>query len=82
MIKAVLEAENISQGSIDSDIKTNQVSSATQKFYKIDAGTSLDKMKQIVIKAYEQGNIIWIDEINCCIDNSDLEKILNATLTG
>ena len=39
-------------------------------------------MKQIIIKAYEQGNIVWIDEINSCIDNSDLEKILNATLTG
>ena len=86
MIRAALEAENILQGSVDSDITIDQTSDQTssthQKFYKIEAGTSPDKMKQIIIKAYEQGNIVWIDEINSCIDNSDLEKTLNAVLTG
>jgi hypothetical protein len=50
-------------------------------FYKIDANLPLDKKKQIIIKAFEEGNIVWIDEINSCIDDG-LEKILNAALTG
>ena len=31
--------------------------------------------------AFEEGNVVWIDELNSCIDDG-LEKILNAVLTG
>ncbi|MBP7709806.1 MAG: AAA family ATPase [Rickettsiales bacterium] len=52
-----------------------------QRYYKIDANLPLDKKREIIVKAFEQGNIVWIDEINSCIDDG-LEKILNAALTG
>ncbi len=52
-----------------------------QRFYKIDANLPLDQKRQIIEKAFENGDVIWIDEINSCIDDG-LEKILNAALTG
>lgn len=50
-------------------------------YYKIDANLPLEKKKEIIIKAFEEGNVVWIDEINSCVDDG-LEKILNAVLTG
>ncbi len=49
--------------------------------YKIDASLSLKKKKEIILKAFSEGNIVWIDELNSCIDDG-LEKVLNAVLTG
>lgn len=50
-------------------------------YYKIDASLSLADKKKIIIRAFDEGNAIWIDELNSCIDDG-LEKILNAVLTG
>jgi len=79
MIRAILEDEEISEATIGQDEEINK---SQRKYYKIDAGNSTSEIKQAIIKAYEEGNIVWIDEINSCIDNGDLEKILNAALTG
>lgn len=49
--------------------------------YKIDAALPLSKKKEIIIKAFNEGNLVWIDELNTCIDDG-LEKILNAAMTG
>jgi hypothetical protein len=60
-----------------------QAAAAPQKqgFYKIEAAMPLEQKKAIIIKAFEDGDIIWIDELNSCVDEG-LEKILNAALTG
>ena len=79
MIRAILEEEEISEATIGQDEEINK---SQRKYYKIDAGAPTDQIKKTIIKAYEEGNIVWIDEINSCIDNGDLEKILNAALTG
>jgi len=49
--------------------------------YKIDASLSLESKKNILLRAFKEGNAVWIDEINGCIDDG-LEKLLNALLTG
>ncbi len=81
LIRAVFEAENIIAGNLDLDSPAN-IKSDLRKFYKIDANTSKEKMLKLITKAFEEGNIIWIDEINSCIDKNGLEKNLNLALTG
>jgi len=51
------------------------------KYYKIDASLSRDVKEKRIIQAIEEGNALWIDEINSCIDDG-LEKILNTALSG
>lgn len=75
MIDAILRDKKISERKLE-----NQDSSGLS-FYKIDANMSLDMKKEIVAKAYEEGNIVRIDEINSCIDDG-FEKILNLAMTG
>jgi midasin (ATPase involved in ribosome maturation) len=41
----------------------------------------LEEKKKIIINAFENGDALWIDEINSCIDDG-LEKTLNLALTG
>ena len=50
-------------------------------YHKIEADLPFSEKKHIIIKAFEAGNIIWLDEINSCIDDG-LEKLLNSVLTG
>lgn len=52
-----------------------------KKYHKIEASQSLEVKTRIIIEAFEKGEIVWIDELNSCIDDG-LEKILNAALTG
>ena len=75
LIEAVLNGRGITER------KLKDAESTKQQFYKIDANLPLDKKKEIITKAFEEGNIVWIDEINSCIDDG-LEKVLNAALTG
>lgn len=75
LIEAVLSGRGITKR------KLEDAESTKQQFYKIDANLPLDKKKEIITKAFEEGNIVWIDEINSCIDDG-LEKVLNAALTG
>ncbi len=49
-------------------------------YYKIDASMAFEQKRAIIIKAFEQGQALWIDEINSCIDDG-LEKVLNSVLT-
>lgn len=76
MIDAILRDKQISERKLE-----NENISSGLSFYKIDANMSLDIKKEIVAKAYEEGNIIRIDEINSCIDDG-FEKILNLAMTG
>ncbi len=79
MIRAVLESNGIKEQKM-----TDSVESIKEKkphYYKIDANLPIEEKKEIILKAFREGNIVWIDELNSCIDDG-LEKILNAVLTG
>ena len=82
MIRAILNSEKIEEGTLDEQIDNDRNSKKPRKFYKIDSNCDPKIIKQIIAKAYEEGNIIWIDEINSIIDDNGLEKYLNAALTG
>ena len=51
------------------------------KYQKIDASMPLEKKTAAITSAFENGEVIWIDELNSCIDDG-LEKVLNSVLTG
>ncbi len=76
LIGATLAAKGIKEIKLGEVRTDNQ-----QRFYKIDANLPLEQKRQIIVEAFEHGDVIWIDEINSCIDDG-LEKILNAALTG
>jgi DNA replication protein DnaC len=77
LIGAVLKEKGV----IDiSDSLSDNLSS--QKYYKISASMSIEEKTNAIVEAFEEGNILWIDEINSCIDKDGLEKTLNAALTG
>ncbi len=78
LIEAVLSSKGIKPATPENSASASE---SNLMFYKIDANLPLNQKKQIIIKAFEEGNIVWIDEINSCIDDG-LEKILNAALTG
>ena len=65
------------------EIKSDsQVSAAFKRgYYKISASLPLEDKKKIITKAFEEGNVVWIDELNSCLEGG-LEKLLNAVLTG
>ena len=77
LISAMLQYQGIKEKKFADDITEE----SDWKYYKIDANLPLERKKEIIIKAFEEGNIVWIDEINSCVDDG-LEKILNAVLTG
>ncbi len=52
-----------------------------QKYHKIDASMPKAQKEKIIIDAFENGETVWIDELNSCIEDG-LEKTLNAVLTG
>lgn len=74
MIRAMLESRGIKEAK-------GEVPKGTTCFYKIDASMSLEKKTAIIVKAFNEGNVVWIDELNSCVDDG-LEKVLNAVLTG
>jgi len=77
LIKSVLESEGLEEIKSDS-----QVSAAFKRgYYKISASLPLEDKKKIITKAFEEGNVVWIDELNSCLEGG-LEKLLNAVLTG
>ncbi len=73
MIGAMLESRGI--------VEASKAQAGQRRYYKIDASQDLAQKRAAIIKAFEEGAIIWIDELNSCIDDG-LEKILNAALTG
>jgi serine/threonine protein phosphatase PrpC len=73
LIKAVLESRGIEENT--------PKSADSQCYYKIDPSLPREEKLKIITKAYEEGNIVWIDEINSCLDDG-LEKALNLALTG
>ena len=77
LIKAVLKNEGLSEIKYESEASSQNARS----YYKISANLPLQEKKKIITKAFEEGNVVWIDELNSCIDDG-LEKILNAVLTG
>jgi len=79
LIRAVFATKGIVDGSLDLEADE---SNPDQKYYKIDAATPPNKIKECIITAFENGDIIWIDELNSIINQEGLEKILNAALTG
>jgi hypothetical protein len=50
-------------------------------YVKIDASTSLAEKKLQIINAFEQGKILFIDELDTFIED-DIEKMLNLALSG
>ena len=77
LIKAVLKNEGLSEIKYESEASSQNA----RGYYKISANLPLQEKKKIITKAFEEGNVVWIDELNSCIDDG-LEKILNAVLTG
>ncbi len=73
LIKAVLHSMGIEENTPES--------AGSQCYYKIDPSLPREEKLKIITKAYEEGNIVWIDEINSCLDDG-LEKALNLALTG
>ena len=51
------------------------------KFYKIDASMPKEEKKAKILQAFHEGSVVWIDEINSCIDDG-LEQVLNSVLDG
>jgi len=76
MIRAQLKRKGICEAT-----EGMQLEEGKTYFYKIDASMSLEKKIEITLKAFKEGNIVLIGELNCCIDDG-LEKVLNAVLTG
>ncbi|MFM2200144.1 MAG: hypothetical protein RL769_197, partial [Pseudomonadota bacterium] len=92
MIEAVLQNQGInkitsldSAGSSDSVLSLLGPKLSEQQsqhfYYKIDASLSYQEIKEKLIKAFELGVIVVIDELNTRIDEG-LEKDINALLTG
>ncbi|WP_264769684.1 AAA family ATPase [Coxiella burnetii] len=50
------------------------------EFIKLEANLPTSKLEQKILKAFEEGRTIWIDELNSCSDS--LERILNSVLSG
>ncbi len=76
LIEAILRKEGLGEIKLG-----DEISESLQGYYKIDASLPLEQKREIITKAFEQGQVVWIDEINSCIDDG-LEKILNGALTG
>ncbi len=76
LIEAVLRSEGLEEINLG-----DENAESCYGYYKIDANLPLEQKRQIITKAFEQGKVVWIDEINSCIDDG-LEKILNGALTG
>lgn len=78
MIEAVIQSQGITALSSLDDFARD---SKTHHYFKIDASSSYDKIKEQLFKAFELGVIVVIDELNTRIDEG-LEKEINALLTG
>ena len=76
MIKSILESKGILPIPTDQDLNKNH-----QYYFKLDASLNLTEKKDIITYAFNKGIVLWIDEINSCIDDG-LEKVLNSVLTG
>lgn len=50
------------------------------EFIKLEANLPTSKLEQKILKAFEEGRTIWINELNSCSDS--LERILNSVLSG
>ncbi len=51
------------------------------KYHKIDSSMPYESQKQQLIRAYKEGAILWIDEIDTCINNG-IERLLTSALSG
>ena len=74
MVGHVLRLRGYTECTADADPNQKQ-------YCKLDASLSFEAKKAQIIRAFEAGQILWIDEINSCLDDG-LEKVLNAVLTG
>ena len=52
-----------------------------EEYEKIDSNTPYEEKKRIIIDAFKQDKILWIDEIDTCIDEG-IEGMLNDALSG
>ena len=52
-----------------------------ENYIKIEASLAYENKKELIQQAFHEGQTIWIDELNTCIDDG-LEEVLNAVLTG
>jgi predicted AAA+ superfamily ATPase len=77
MIKAVLNKNGI----YNIQDYTARPTHHNSYYFKIDASLTLEEKRVAIIYAFNEGMVIWIDEINSCIDDG-LEKLLNSVLTG
>lgn len=77
MARMVLGGMGYDEGTPDELLKAKD----GKKYYRITADLSSDQISQYVIKAFELGAIVFIDEINSC-HGPDLEYVLNKVLTG
>jgi len=78
MMECALTSLGYQEATLEDEHKENDMG---HYFYKIDASSSLAKKKEILIKALNEGNPFFVDELDGCIDDG-FEKILNAVLTG
>ncbi len=51
------------------------------EYIKIESNLPYQKQEELIIEAFENGQIIWIDELDSCVNNG-IEKLLNSVLDG
>lgn len=73
LLKALMKAHAIQEGDIESKEPQNNV------YYHLPVNLSLDIKTSILRKAFNEGNIVIIDEIN---SSPMIERLLNALLSG
>ena len=52
-----------------------------REYYKIDSSMPYEIQKQKLVEAFRKGAILWIDEIDTCINNG-IERLLTSALSG
>ncbi len=77
MVRAVIGHSGLKQAFTATELEM----ATSQRYIKVSAGLSLAQKTEIITAAYKYGHVIWIDELNSCLDDG-LEKVLNAVMTG
>lgn len=82
MVRAVLEKSGLKEVvTTDPDALETLSNPDEQCYIQLSAGLPLSEKKKFITVAYKYGHVVWIDELNSCVD-SGLEKVLNAVMTG
>jgi MoxR-like ATPase len=86
LIRAILQENHyqplpdFSHASSSDDLGSLSLGSPGNFYDKIEAGIPLEEKKARLLRAFENGWAVWIDEFDAC--TTGLEKFMNALMTG